>query len=429
MPRKRDFEMAPSKSDIETTVKSGQRRKITRPLIWSLVLLAVGLSALWYWSSGSSQDVGAKFTTEPARISDIVVVVSATGTVEPTNKVEVSSELSGIIKAVEADDNDEVKGGQILARLDTSRLEATVEHSRATLAVRKAKEVEAEATLEEMQSSYDRALQLQGKGIASMETLLTAKAALQRARASLLSAKAEIRVAEADLKVEITNLDKACICSPIDGIVLQRDVEVGQIVASSLQAPILFTIAEDLRNMEIQIDIDEADIGKVAVGNTSSFTVEAYQGQVFPAVISELRYMPETIDGVVTYKAVLSIKNEDLLLRPGMTATAEIIVAEIDDALIVPNAALRFVMPADNVTETEGGSGLLGLLFKNRPSAAPTAVNEAGADGKRTLWVLRGQEAVAVEVLAGASDGSVTEIREGALSAGDAVITDVATQP
>jgi len=264
---------------------------------------------------------------------------------------------------------------------------------------------------------------LEQKKVTTLEGLLKARAARDRAAAARKSAEADIRVAEANLKINEANLAKACICSSIDGVVLERNVEVGQIVASSLQAPVLFTLAADLKNMELRVDIDEADIGKVKIGNEASFTVEAYQGRTFPAVISELRFAPKTVDGVVTYEAILSIDNADLLLRPGMTATSEITVAEIDDTLAIANAALRFAPPAEEVSN--GGTGLLGMLFKNAPTRVPSSARNTSADGRRTIWLLREGEAVAVEVLAGQTDGMITEIREGDIAEGDLVITDL----
>ncbi|MBZ0215539.1 MAG: efflux RND transporter periplasmic adaptor subunit [Fimbriimonadaceae bacterium] len=417
--------MALNKSEIETIIKKGSGGFLSKPSFWLLALAILAAAAAWYWYAGVNAASGETYVTEAAKRSDIVVTVTATGTVEPTNLVEVSSELSGTVQAVMADDNDEVGRNQVLARLDTGKLEASVEHSRATLAARLARQKEAEVTLDELKTAYERAEKLEQRGVVSATGLLTARATYERAKASLNSAVADVRVAQADLTTNETNLEKACICSPIDGIVLSRNVEVGQIVASSLQAPVLFIIAEDLRKMELLIDIDEADIGKVTVGNRASFYVEAYQGLTFPAVIAELRYMPETVEGVVTYKAVLSIDNEELLLRPGMTATAEIVVAEVSDALVVPNAALRLVPPAEEETEEEGGTGLLGMLFRDAPRRVAPTKNVAGPGGRRTIWILRDEKALGIEVLPGETDGSVTEILEGDLAQGDAVITDM----
>jgi HlyD family secretion protein len=313
---------------------------------------------------------------------------------------------------VEADFNDLVTTGQILARLDTDKLEANVELARASLTASQARMAEATATLNETRDNYERAVMLEKKQVTTLEGLLRAKAAYDRAQAALKSAEADIRVSEANLKINEANLAKACICSSIDGVVLERNVEVGQIVASSLQAPVLFTLAADLKNMELRVDIDEADIGKVQVGNQAVFTVEAYQGRTFPAAISELRFAPKTVDGVVTYEAILSIDNAELLL-----------VAEIKDTLTVPNAALRFSPPVE--TEDSNRTGLLGMLFKNAPSRPPSTASQASEDGRRNIWVLRDGKAVAVDILPGETDGAMTEIRDGDIAEGDQVITDL----
>jgi len=417
--------MPPSKSDIESIVKTtdnGSPRR--RWLTWAVVLI-IAAAGIWYWWSTAAQQSLPVYTTEAVERTDIVVQVTATGTVEPTNEVEISSELSGTVRSVEADFNDLVKKGQILARLDTDKLEANVELSQASLTATQARVAEATATLNETKDNYDRAVLLEQKHVTSLEGLLKTKAAYDRAKAALKSAEADIRVSEANLKINQANLEKACICSSIDGVVLDRNVEVGQIVASSLQAPVLFTLAADLTSMQLQVDIDEADIGKVKVGDAAMFSVEAYQGRTFPAAISELRFAPKTVDGVVTYEAILSIDNSDMLLRPGMTATADITVAEIKDTLAIPNAALRFAPPAVEVDS--GGTGLLGMLFKNAPRP-PTATPKADTDGRRQIWILKDGQATSVDILPGETDGSKTEVREGDLSEGDLVITDQTTE-
>ena len=393
--------MPPSKTDIESIVKTAEKGSSLRKwLIWIAVLLVVA-GGIWSWRASASRQSLPLYVTESVGRTDIVVQVTATGTVEPTDQVEISSELSGTVRSVEADFNDTVTKGQIQARL-----------------------AEATATLDETKDNYDRAVMLEQKKVTTLEGLLKAKAAHDRAKAAVKSAEADIRVSEANLKINEANLAKACICSSIDGVVLDRNVEVGQIVASSLQAPVLFTLAADLTKMELRVDIDEADIGKVKVGNDAMFTVEAYQGRSFPAVISQLRYAPKTVDGVVTYEAILSIDNSDMLLRPGMTATADIKVAEVKDTLAISNAALRFSPPA--AAENSGGSGLLGMIFRPPTrTAAPTP--KVSVDGPRDIWLLKNGQAVAVSVLPGESDGSKTAI-EGDVTEGDLVITDQTAQ-
>lgn len=251
--------------DIDSIVSSGARRRRRRRIVGALGVALVLAAGFGYWQLRGTGDPADRFVTDVAGTADITVTVTATGTVEPLNRVEISSELSGTVLAVEVDDNDAVEAGQVLARLDTRALEAAVEHARAVVRSREARVLEAEASLREARESHGRALELFSGEVATPAELTAAEATLARAEAVLASARAERGIARADLDVEEARLAKACICAPIDGVVLDRAVEIGQIVASSLQAPVLFTLAEDLRSMELRIDVDEADIGQVAV--------------------------------------------------------------------------------------------------------------------------------------------------------------------
>jgi HlyD family secretion protein len=409
-------------SDVAARLGLGESRpraaRLRRGLL--ALLVTVGLAGAVLLWLGLDEPGAAQYRTAAVQRGALTVTVTATGSVQPTNEVEISSELSGIVRTVDVDYNDRVEVGQVLAELDTDKLKAEVAHSRATLLARQANVQEAEARVTEKQSEFERIKRLQAKNFSSQADLDTARAAYQTALAALASARAEVDVAQANLDVDETNLKKACICSPIDGIVLSRDVEPGQTVASSLQAPVLFRLAEDLAEMTLEVDIDEADMGKVREGQQAVFTVEAFPERDMPATITELRFAPETVEGVVTYKAVLAIDNSELLLRPGMTATAEITVQQLRDALLVPNAALRFVPPAGE-GEPESGS-ILRKLFPHRPQRVRSS--SAGSRGERQLWLLRDGAPVAVAVSTGVSDGSMTEIRAGDLSAGDAVIVD-----
>lgn len=375
------------------------------------------LSMLWLFGAGTN---AVRYVTEPATRGNLTVIVTATGSVQPTNKVDVSSELSGTVRKVLVDYNSPVKAGQVLATLDTDKLVASLNSSRAKLAAAQAKAAEAEVTVGEKERELAR-----NKALANTQAVSTrdhdqAKAAYDRAITSLASARADVDVAAADLDLGQTNLAKASITSPINGVVLTRNVDPGQTVASSLQAPVLFSIAEDLKQMELRVDVDEADVGKVTAGQNASFTVDAFPNRKFPANIREVRFASETIQGVVTYKAVLTIDNSELLLRPGMTATAEINVTEVKDALLVPNAALRF---APSTTKNSSNRSLLSQLLPGRPQFRPaTPRQEAGQNG--TVWLLQDGEPVAVKVVIGVSDGKNTEITSGDLKVGQALIVD-----
>jgi len=401
------------------------RAPMWRRLGFAAALLA-GVVGAGLWLTVGGGPTPDPFVTEVLSRGPLTVTVTATGTVEPTNLVEISSELSGMVREVLVDHNDAVEIGQRLARLDTAKLDAQLAHARAALAARLARVAEAEATLREATDQHERVSALADRNFSTVQARDAAFANLRRAEAAVAVARADADVARADLLLDETNLAKACICSPIRGVVLERNVEPGQIVASSLNTPILFTIAEDLAQMALRVDVDEADMGLVRVGQSARFTVEAYQGRSFPAAISELRYAPQTIDGVVTYEALLTIDNAELLLRPGMTATAEIIVAQVDDALLVPNAALRFT-PPPVAEDAKSGGGLLGLLIPRRPgAAAPGAAPKIDAEGWRTIWSARDGETAPIKVRVGASDGLRTEILDGPLAPGDRVITDLA---
>lgn len=236
-----------------------------------------------------------------------------------------------------------------------------------------------------------------------------------------MSAKADVGVAEAELRLSETNLAKANIISPIAGVVLTRNVEPGQTVASSLQAPVLFSIAEDLRKMELQVDVDEADVGKVRIGQDATFGVDAFADRKFPATIRDVRFASETIQGVVTYKGVLTIDNSELLLRPGMTATAEIRVTEVKDAMLIGNAGLRYQPPV-----AAQGQNLLRRLLPGPPQFRQASPREE-AGPNRTVWVLRDGKPVSVKIVIGPTDGKRTVVQSGELRPSDVLILDQTT--
>lgn len=411
--------MTAKDTEIAKTLGLGPHKR--RSWVWLAVLLVAGVAVGgWFLLRGDGAAQKATYVTNAVTRGDLQVTVSATGTVEPTDLVEVSSELSGTITAVHVDFNDQVEVGTLLAGLDTARLEAQLAVQKASLASAVAKIAAAEATLKEARADYERGMQLEQRGIESHQAFVSAEVAYERAEADLSSANAARDLAQANINLVQVDVGKSCICSPVKGVVLERDVDAGQIVAASLSAPVLFTIAEDLTRMELQVAIDEADIGRIKIGQAAVFTVEAYDNRSFPAIISEVRLASETVDGVVTYLAILTVENKDMLLRPGMTATADIIVASVTDALVVPNAALRY-QPVQEATATgTSGNGLLGMIMPSRTGGTgPNAATE-----QKTVWVLRNGIAVEVPVETGESNGTVTAIASGALDATDQVITD-----
>ncbi len=339
--------MPDTRPDLATLAKMPRRRR--RPWLWLSLLAAALLAAGWVWSARSPSGT-VRYDTTPVETGDLTVTVTATGTVQPTTRIDISSELSGTLASVEVDFNDEVTEGQVLARLDDTNLRARLTTAEAQLAAAKARVTQAEATASETTETWTSTQELDDRGLATRSTVVAAKAAHDRAMAAVEIARADLQLAEASLAEAQSDLEKAVIRSPITGIVLDRAAEKGQIVAATLNAPVLFTLAEDLGRMELQVDIDEADIGRVAVGNEASFTVDAYPGQTFPALITQLRYAPEETEGVVTYKAVLTVENDKRLLRPGMTATAIITVSKQEGVLLVPMAALRYAPPWSRMT-------------------------------------------------------------------------------
>lgn len=405
----------------------GARSTDSRPRLWKRPLLWLGIAiggAVLALAISLAGDSGRdlKYTAMPVTRGDLLISVTATGTVEPTNVVEVSSELSGILQNVFVDHNDQVTAGQTLATLNTDKLSAQVRRSRATLEAAQAKVREVEATVAEQRRVLERSQSLTAKQVTSQTALDAAKAAFERALASLASARADISIATADLDLNETNLSKAHISSPINGIVLKRNAEPGQIVASSLQAPILFLVAEDLKQMELRVDIDEADIGSVGVGAKAQFMVEAYQDRTFEAQISKLHLAAEKVDGVVTYKAILTVDNNTLALRPGMTATAEITIEEVNGALLIPNAALRFKIPSDQAKSGSVVSGLLNSLRRRKPKKSKTSTPQYG---DREVLVLRQGAPVTVKIKTGATDGRHTQVLEGDLTLDDLIVTDL----
>jgi HlyD family secretion protein len=392
---------------------------------------AVLVIALLCWRAfAGGEGDETRYRLAAATRGPLVVTVNATGTLQPTNQVDVGSELSGILETVEVDFNERVKKGQVLARLDTSKLSAEALQAKALLGVAEAALVEKKASVAEADADLRRLNVLHkasGGRVPSPQELDTAVATLARAKASVASSEAQIDQARAKLDFDSTNLEKAEIRSPIDGVVLTRDVEPGQTIASSFQAPKLFQLAEDLAQMELEVDVDEADVGQVKEGQQATFTVDSYPHRTFPARITQLRYAPETVSGVVTYKAVLQVANADLALRPGMTATADIVVATVENAVLVPNEALRFVPPAAAKREE---AGLLQKLIPmgRRYSRPPPPPGPARGDARRTVYELEGNEPVPVEIQVGLTDGRLTQVTGGEVTAGTELVVDVAAE-
>jgi HlyD family secretion protein len=404
---------------------SDRKKHLKRWLIVAVLAIAIVTSAV-VWK-GTKKSNSMQYQTREVQRGDLTVTVTATGALEPTNQVDVGSELSGIIKTVEVDYNDRVKVGQILARLDTDKLKAKVLQSNAALESARAKVLEAQATVKESEDQLARLKQvweLSNNMVPSQQDLDAAQAALHRAKATEATAKAQVSQAQATLEADETDLAKTVIHSPINGIVLTRNVEPGQTVAASFQAPVLFTLAEDLTQMELHVDVDEADVGQVTKGQEAVFTVDAHPGRSFPAQITQVRYGSQTVNGVVTYKTVLNVDNSDLSLRPGMTATADITVNKVENAILVPNAALRFIPPVKEKEAPSNGSSLLNKLLPRRHRPPSKQRKDSIANKLQHVWTLRDGKLLAIAVGIGATDGKMTEVTSGDIEPGMSLVID-----
>lgn len=397
-----------------------------RPLLWGAVLAVAALAGGgYYYLSTQKSKAAPSFVTEPLRTGDLTLTVSANGTLQPTRLVNVGSELSGTVREVLVDKNDRVKKGQVLVVLDTAKLQDQVNSSRAALASAQAQVAQATATLKEAKAQLDRqeeVARLSGGKVPSAAELDSARAAVDRAVAAEASARAAVQQAQATLSTNETNLSKASIRSPIDGVVLTRSVDPGNAVAASLQAVTLFSIAQDLKELRLEVYVDEADVGVVKPAQKATFTVSSYPTRRYPAEVTRVDYGSTKTENVVTYVTTLDVDNADLSLRPGMTATASIVATERKGVLLVPNTALRFTPPNSNGAAQQG-SGVLSKMFPRMPSSGTKTARAERSGGVRQIWVLKDGQPQAMQVTTGISDGRSTEVSGEGLQEGMTVIT------
>jgi HlyD family secretion protein len=453
----------------------------------TLVIVSVLLMAGMLFTRTSAK--APEYVTAPAAIGSIRTAVNATGTIQPVVTVQVGSQISGQVQELYADFNSVVKRGQLLARIDARNSQAQVENATAAVSAAQAQVRNAqagfatrEAEVRSAQSNleaanvdrnntatfYDRATELSQKGLVSKNDFDTAKAnadtakakyvqaeaAVQQAKAQQTAsvadvdqARAQLARAQADLNQARVNLGYTNIYSPVDGVVISRNVDVGQTIAASLQSPTLFTIANDLTRMAVNASVDEADIGKVAEGAEVTFTVDAYPQNIFKGQVQEIRLNPSTVQNVVTYGVILNVDNSELKLKPGMTANTAITVDRRDRVLTIPNAALRYTPPgmqrkpisAESITDEEAGSRNEASEAAE-PELAPGQKWDAGGKVRQTRAIRRVVRSGEVWVLSpdgtserrslvlGVTDGVNTEVVSGQLQAGDAVITGENTE-
>ncbi len=381
------------------------RSRFSRYIGLGIGLLLIAAVSWWLWP----KDPTIQWQLHTIDRGDMVLSATATGNLQAKSEITVGAEISGLIREVLVDENDQVREGDVLARFNTEELQVSLLQAKARLALARASVKEAEASLEEAQINLQRSKSLVQNGSVSQAEFDSLSAAEKRARAKLSYAHASVREAEASVSQVDTRLQKAEITSPINGVVLQRNIEPGNTVAASFQAPELFLLAEDLSQMELHVSLDEADVGQVKAGQKASFTVDAWPSQSFSADVRKVYLYPSIENNVVTYTTVLGVNNTDNLLKPGMTATATITTGRRDQVLRVPNMAFRFTPPSE---QQSGG------LFSH-----PGGRNNGKGGSNNTVWLLRDTQPQRLLIATGFSDGRYTEVLSDELKVGDQIVT------
>jgi len=428
---------ASTNANLHDFLGEPQGRKLPRWAKWGgialgIILLILLVRALFFGSAPA-----AGYATIQAKRGDMRVHVTATGNLAPTNEVSVGSELSGVIDTVMVEENDRVVKGQALAQIDTERLIDTIHRSEAALASARANVVQMQATASLTQATLARqeeVSRISGGKVPSKTELDGARADYQRAVANLAVARANADSAAAQLSTDKTNLDRTTIRSPVTGVILSRQIEPGQTVAASFNTPTLFLIAEDLSRMELEVKVDEADVGQVKEGQTATFTVDAWPGKVFPATIKRVNVgsnnasstttttTTASSSSVVSYGAVLTVANQDLILRPGMTATATITTSEEKNVLLVPNAALRF-QPRNASAVARPSGSLMPFPMGGRRGTSTQEV-AIGRGSRQTVYTLGDDGKLTPHVaIAGSTNGSETIVTSETLKPGMKVVT------
>lgn len=409
---------APGQRELERELGrvEGKGPWLRRGMIFGMVLLVI--ASLAAWRIKNRPPPKPKYLLQPADSGDVVETVQSTGTVQPLTQVQVGAQVSGRIVRVLADFNTEVKKGDLLAEIDPTLFGAQVAQNQAQLEASKASLARSEANLRTARTNLDRARKLLAENLASQADVDTAQGQFDALTAEAAAARASIQQINAQLQYSRTSLKYTQIFAPIDGLVINRAIDPGQTVAASFQAPTLFVIAQDLRQMRIMADIDEADVGKLAEGMSAEASVDAFPGEVFKGTVKQIRYSPNSSQGVVTYSALIDVENPDKKLRPGMTATVTVRTHEARNVVRIPNAALRFKPspPLDKDGKPE-----------------PQAPLPALPHGKGRIYLLAdttpgSEKAEPKAVSVGITDGVHTEIKGGELAAGAQVVVDETDQ-
>ena len=399
-------------------------------LVAAILVLAGTGYGFWRWGSSPKE---SPYVTMPVQRGNLTQVVSSTGTLQAVITVLVGSQISGTIDKLFADFNTKVKAGEVVAQLNQDKFKAAVDQARANLLAAESNLAKAKVSVVDAQRTLERNRELRKRDLMPQSELDAAQTAYDAALAQLEVNKAQSAQAQAGLNQATVDLNNTVIRSPVDGIVISRNVDVGQTVAASLQAPTLFTIANDLAKMEVHTNVDEADVGNVTEGQEVSFTVDAFPARRFTGRVHQVRNAPTVVQNVVTYDAVVRIDNKELLLKPGMTANVQFLVNRKEDVLTIPNMAMRF-KPPDQKNEAQellrqDQSRVAPTIGARRTSRAPGGGGGgSGRGGRRvTIYVLSGGKAAPLEVQLGITDGSKTEVREGELKENDLVIIGLAS--
>ncbi|MEV9499433.1 efflux RND transporter periplasmic adaptor subunit [Aliarcobacter butzleri] len=409
-----------NKDLLEELESFSSKKRINRKFIYIAIAIVSFLAiVLFFIFNGNNKSNKIEYITKKVTQGDLSVVVSTTGNLNPTNSVEIGIEVSGTLKEIFVDFNDEVKAGQILAKIDTVKLQSQVDSSTAALAIAVANQKESQVLLNNKKTLYDRTLNMYKNSAGkypSKNELDDTRFSYEAAIESLEAAKAKVLQAQSNLKTDKQNLEKASVKSSIDGIVLNREVEVGQTLAATMSAPKLFTIAKDLTHMDLIVSIDEADVADIKKDLPVTFTVDAYPNKVFNGKVKQVRLNPVDTNGVVTYETVVSVDNEDLLLKPGMTATAKIITKESKNKLLIPNGALRFKPKMQE--QKSSGVNLVGPNM-NRPA---NVARDLSKKELAPVFILENNQPKRVMVKVLDSDGKLTSIESEELKVNDEVI-------
>jgi HlyD family secretion protein len=401
-----------------------------RRAVWIVSVLAVGLAIGGYVFFTGERKAPIRYRTAPIERGTVVSVVTATGSISPVVSVQVGSQVSGMIQSLHADFNSIVKAGDVVARIDPSPFRARRDQAAANLEISKANAVKARTELAQRKRELDRTKALVDQKFVSQNEVDIAVTAYQGALAQLEVAEAQVKQAEATLSAAELDLKYTVIRSPVNGIVIARNVEVGQTVAASFSTPNLFLIALDLTQMQVDTNVSESDIGGITEGKEATFTVDAYPGERFQGLVRQVRNAPISVQNVVTYDVVVGVDNRDLRLKPGMTANVAIVVARKDGVLRVPNAALRFTPPKTDRAERDGQGRFAGG-DRNAPrvqTVHPTASSGSQSALMRTAWkVSPSGDPEAVQIRPGISDGNATEVVGDDFKEGDEVIVGIET--